>query len=143
MDFSSAARPAPVSATNVTIRSDVVAPRDSVPVDLAPEKAVQSARAGEAVHVEIRERSREQRRQDAREQAIAEKPQTQNFERRIVIEPKTRSVVLQKSDPNTGEVVETIPDEAALRQRVYAHVLAEARARQAEADRRDYFQRLA
>ena len=143
MDFASAARPAPVSATNVTMRGDVIAPRDSVPVDLAPEQAVQSAQAGEAVHVEIRARSREQRRQDAREEAAAETPRAQNVERRIVIEPKTRSVVLQKSDPVTGEVVETIPDEAALRQRVYAHVLAEARARQAEAERREYFQRLA
>lgn len=143
MDFSSAARPATVSATNVTMRGDVIAPRSSVPVDLPPEKAVQSAQAGEAVHVEVGERQQEQRRQDAREQYRTEQPRHENIERRIVIEPRTRSVVLQKSDPVTGEVVETIPDEAALRQRVYAHVLAEARARQAEAERREYFQRLA
>lgn len=140
MDFTNAVRPVTIGNAYAPQRADIVASQSGVAVELPPERTVQSAEAGDAVQVDLRARTREEHRQaaDRRQAGINEarqerRAQAETVERRLVIEPKTRSVVLQKSNSVTGEVVETIPDEATLRQRIYAHVLAEARAREAQA----------
>ena len=139
MDFSSATRPAPISATNATPRADILAARNSVPVDLPPEKTVQSAQAGDAVLFEIRTRTREesgeaaaQRRTGAdrqQEQLRADQLREGTVERRLVIDTRSRSIVLQEKDPDTGETISQLPDEALLKLRIYSRELTD-RARQ-------------
>lgn len=141
MDFTSATKPAPISATNVTPRSDVIATRDSVSVDLPPEKTVQSAQAGDAVLLEIRARTREENGQAAAERRIgtdrqqeqirSEQVRDDTLERRLTIEPRSRSIVLEKKDPDTGETVSQLPDETLLKLRIYSRELID-RARQAD-----------
>jgi hypothetical protein len=140
MDFSSATKPAPIGGVNVTPRADVVASQGSVAVELPPEKTVQSSQAGDAVLVEIRARTREENGQAAAErrigtdrqqdQARADQIKNDTLERRLIIEPRSRSIVLQKKDPDTGETVSQLPDETLLKLRIYSRELTE-RARQA------------
>lgn len=143
MDFSNATKPAPVSATNVTPRSDIIAARDSVSVDLPPEKTVQSAQAGDAVRLEIRPRTREENGQAAaerrigtdrqRDQARTEQTRNDSLERRLIIEPRTRDIVIEKTDPDTGETVSQLPDEALLKLRIYSRELTDRARLAAEA----------
>jgi hypothetical protein len=140
MDLSSATKPAPVSAVTAPPRADVVASQGSVKVELPPEKTVQSSQAGDAVLVEIRARTREENGQAAAErhigtdrqqdQARADQIKNDTLERRLVIEPRSRSIVLEKKDPDTGETVSQLPDEALLKLRIYSRELTD-RARQA------------
>jgi hypothetical protein len=121
MDFSGANRGAPVSGTPAVIRADVIATRNSVPVDLSPEKTVQSLKAGDAVRVDIQQK--DQRTQD---RATSDQQARQQASRdRLVIEPETKTVVLQRVDPQTGETVSQLPDETLLKLRIFSKQLAE------------------
>lgn len=140
MDFGNAPRMAAIGSVNLPARSDIVATQGSVSVDLPPEKTVQSASAGDAVRVEIRAQTRDEQnraaaerrstseRQDARR---ADQTINDSIERRLVIEPRTRSVVLQKKDTETGETISQLPDETLLKLRIYSRELAD---RAVEAD---------
>jgi len=44
---------------------------------------------------------------------------------RLVIEPRTRTVVLEKKDQKTGETVSQLPDETLLKLRIYSRELSE------------------
>lgn len=140
MDFGNAPKMAPVGGVNVTQRADVIATQGSVAVELPPEKTVQSAQAGDAVRVDVRAQDRDaqsraagQRRaaEDRRETLRAARNASEVIERRLVIDPQTRAIVLQKKNNETGEVVSQLPDETMLKLRAYSRELAE-RAREAE-----------
>ena len=53
------------------------------------------------------------------------------IERKLVIDPQTRAIVLQKKDLQTGETISQLPDETLLKLRAYSRELSE-RAREAE-----------
>ncbi|CAH1676020.1 conserved hypothetical protein [Hyphomicrobiales bacterium] len=123
MDFGNTSRiVAPTGAATIP-RADIVATRGSVPVELPPEQTVQSAPAGEALKLDIRQDPDSHPapplpRQDneASEQAQQEMlPKV--LDRSLSIDAATRTIILEKKDPDTGETVETLPDELALRAR--------------------------
>lgn len=139
MDFGNAPRTAPVGGLPVVSRAEVVATQGGVGVELAPEKTVQSAQAGEAISLDIRAQDRDARSRAAFEDrsAARQQQQAQNdveigdvFERRLVIDPSTRAVILQKKDRETGETIFQLPDETLLKLRIYSRELTE-RAREA------------
>lgn len=152
MDFGNAQKAQPVLGITLAPRADVIATQGSVKVELSPEKTVQSAKAGDAVQIDIRERSTrdaqaertQSRRDDAARQAETQRQQavTDTIERRLTIEPRTREIVLQKTDLETGETVETVPDEATLKFRRFARELAE-RSRATEDTTARYVERTA
>ena len=155
MDFGNASKLIPLGNNLVVPRSDVLATVGGVAVDLSPEKTVQSA--GDAVRVDIGrrdqrdlqqdvqdKRSETDRRQDqARRESDFRATSLQDvIERRLVIDPPTRTVVLQKTNVETGETVQTLPDEATLKLRRYSREIAE-RARLAEDATARYVERTA
>ncbi|MET3891559.1 hypothetical protein ABIE41_002635 [Bosea sp. OAE506] len=150
MDFGNAPRTAPVGGLPVVPRADVVATQGSVSVELPPEQTVQSAQAGEAVKLDLRAQERSARDLDARTRDLqtrasferrsaegqrqerqAEQDLDTAVDRRIVIEPRTRAIVMQERDPETGETISQLPDETMLKLRIYSRELAD-RARDAE-----------
>ena len=141
MDFGNAQKAQPVVGITLAPRADVIATQGSVKVELPPEQTVQSAKAGDAVRVDVRERSprdaqaerSQECRDDTARQAQPERQQSvgATIERKLTIEPKTREIVLQKKNLETGETVETVPDEATLKFRRFARELAD-RTRAAE-----------
>ncbi|BCB19167.1 hypothetical protein [Bosea sp. ANAM02] len=140
MDFGNAPRLAAVTAASPVSRSDVTAHAGSVAVDLPPEKTVQSASAGSAVNVEVRAETRDaqsradgERRARANAQNNREAVRTtdETVERKLIIDPQTRAIVLQKKDLQTGETISQLPDETLLKLRAYSRELSE-RARETE-----------
>jgi hypothetical protein len=158
MDFGNASKLIPLGNNLVVPRSEILATVGGVAVDLSPEKTVQSAQAGDAVRVDIRQRdARDVRQDDAGDKRIeTERRQGQArrdvdqraadlqdvIQRRLVIEPTTRTVVLQKRNLETGETVQTLPDETTLKLRRYSRELAE-RARLADDATARYVERTA
>lgn len=135
MDFGGANRSAPVSGTPAVIRADVIATRNSVPVELAPEKTVQSLKAGDAVRVDIQQKDqRSQQRASGDQQS-----RLQMARDRLVIEPETNTVVLERLDPDTGETVSQLPDETLLKLRIFSKQIAE-RAMDRKSEARPEFQ---
>lgn len=152
MDFGNAQKVQPVLGITLAPRADVIATQGSVKVELPPEQTVQSARAGDAVKVDIRERSprdvqterSQERRDDTARQAQTQLRQAvaDTIERKLTIEPKTRDIVLKKTNLETGETVETVPDEATLKFRRFARELAD-RTRAGEESTARYVERSA
>jgi len=143
MDFGNAPRLAPAPGVLAVSRSDVVAQPGSVAVELPPEKTVQSASAGVAVHVEVGAQARdaqsrangERRAYDAdRNGRSSNQVLDETVERKLVVDPRTRSVILQKKNRETGETVSQLPDETLIKMRLYTRQLAE-RQRQAQESR--------
>lgn len=148
MDFGGAPRISAVGAAQLAPRSDSVSPAGSTRAELPAEKTVQSAAAGEALQLDIRARSEDARRQDAsrapsreasakddgrgRDAASVLQDMRKTIDRRLVIDQKTNSIVLEKTDRDTGETVEQLPDEAMLKLRALSRELIE-RAREAAA----------
>lgn len=139
MDFGNAPRLAAVIGPPPVSRADVTAQAGSVAVDLPPEKTVQSAPAGSAVNVEVRAETRDaQNRADGERRArandqnnrAATRTADDTVERKLIIDPQTRAIVLQKKDLQTGETISQLPDETLLKLRAYARELGE-RAREA------------
>ncbi|WNJ92540.1 hypothetical protein [Bosea sp. 685] len=125
MDLGNTPRVTGVAGVNIIPRSDVVAAKGSVTVDLPPEQTVQSA--GEAVRIEIRTQDRKTQTSADRSAANRQSEQASRdvIESHLYIEPLTRSLVLQKKNMQTGETTEQVPDEATLKLRVYNRQLAE------------------
>ncbi|WP_293807518.1 flagellar protein FlaG [uncultured Bosea sp.] len=139
MDFGNAPKLAAVIGPPPVSRADVTAQADSIAVELPPEKTVQSASAGSAVNVEVRAEARDaqsradgERRAQANDQNSRQAARTANetVERKLIIDPQTRAIVLQKKDPETGETISQLPDETLLKLRAYSRELSE-RAREA------------
>ena len=140
MEFGNAPRIVAAPGAPAVTRSDVTAQPGSVPVDLPPEKTVQSASAGAAVNVEVRAEARDaQSRANGERRALindqngraANRTVDETVERKLIIDPQTRAIVLQKKDRETGETVSQLPDETLLKLRAYSRELTE-RAREAE-----------
>lgn len=142
MDFGSPTKASAVGVFTAAARTDAAATRGSIPVDLPPAQTVQSANAGEAVRLDLKARSEQAARDEAaRNQGNAEKQARRQreqalrdvIERRMVIDPRTRTVVYQKKNTATGETISQLPDETMLKLRLYSRELTE-RARQADAE---------
>jgi len=140
MDFGAAPRTFATTPVQAAVRTDISIQAGSTPVELAAEKTVQSATAGEAVRLDIRGRANERRqeqtqqRQGRRDDAAARRNLDEQHEqadarditeRRLVIDQTTRSIVLQKKDPDTGETIEQLPDETMLKLRAFSRNLIE------------------
>ncbi len=156
MDFGATPKTFATGAVQATIRTDISVQNGATPVELPPEKTVRSVAAGEPVQLDIRARA-EERRSDAQRQQSTQDEATQQrrfdeqrrqqelrdvIERRLDIEPKTRSVILRKTNRDTGEVVEQLPDETLLKLRIWSREIIE-RNRDAEAARSHEVERLA
>jgi flagellar protein FlaG len=156
MDFGATPKTFATGAVQATIRTDISVQNGATPVELPPEKTVRSVAAGEPVQLDIRARA-EERRSDAQRQQSTQDEATQQrrfdeqrrqqelrdvIERRLDIEPKTRSVILRKTNRDTGEVVEQLPDETLLKLRIWSREIIE-RNRDAEASRSHEVERLA
>ena len=146
MDFGGAPRTIATGAMQAAVRTDIAIQPGSAPVELPAEKTVQSAAAGEAVKLDIRARADEKRQEQAQhrqsqddavnrertEAAYQKQERREAVDRRLVIDAKTHSIVLQKTDPDTGETVEQLPDETMLKLRALSRDLME-RARETAA----------
>ena len=124
MEFGNAFRPAVAGIHIVSARPDA-AVSGAVPVELPPEQTVQSASAGEPVIIDIRQRQAAGSGAEPQREGPPEPEDDGAAERRLSIDPETRSVVLQTRDPDTGETVVTVPDEALLKLRQYSRALVE------------------
>ena len=139
MDFGGAPRTIATGAAQATVRTDIAIQPGSAPVELPPEKTVQSAAAGEALQLDIRARADEKRQEQAQyrqnqddavnrertEAAYQKQERREAVDRRLVIDAKTHSIVLQKTDPDTGETVEQLPDETMLKLRALSRDMME------------------
>ncbi|MGE7472746.1 hypothetical protein ACQKLX_25185 [Bosea sp. NPDC003192] len=156
MDFGATPKTFATGAVQATIRTDISVQNGAAPVELPPEKTVRSIAAGEPVQLDIRARA-EERRSDAQRQQSQQDDTAQQrrfdeqrrqqelrdvIERRLDIDPKTRSVILRKTNRDTGEVVEQLPDETLLKLRIWSREIIE-RNREAEAPRNHEVERLA
>src|SRR5215210_9066125 len=112
MDTGSIAKPAPGSAYNAPHRTDALVASGAVRTELPPEAAVQQVGEIEAVRFEPSDGARARAALDAALRDV--------IDRRIMIEPKTREVVYQTIDRESGEVIRQLPDQAMLRLRVYS-----------------------
>lgn len=139
MDFGNVPKVATSAGAPAVARADVTAQPGSVAVDLPPEKTVQSAPAGDAVHVDVRAQERDARSRAAGERRSFEREQIgreagktldETIERKLVVDPRTRALVLQKKNRETGETIFQLPDEATLKLRAYSRELTD-RAREA------------
>ncbi len=117
MESGSITRPALVAATNAPQRADTLAAAGATKTDLSPEVAVQQVDAIEAVRFEPSD--------GASARAALDKALRETIDRRITIDPKTREVIYQTVNEDTGEVVRQIPDEAMMRLRAYAREMRE------------------
>lgn len=156
MDFGATPKTFATGAVQAAIRTDISVQNGATPVELPPEKTVRSVPAGEPVQLDIRARA-EERRSDAQRQQSQQDDTAQQrrfdeqrrqqelrdvIERRLDIDPKTRSVILRKTNRDTGEVVEQLPDETLLKLRTWSREILE-RSREAEASRSHEVERLA
>jgi uncharacterized FlaG/YvyC family protein len=123
MEVGSIARTPAPSAANAPQRADTLAASSAVKTELKPEAAVQQVREVEAPRFDP---TNETASRAALDQVVRE-----TISRRIVLEPKTREVLFQTVNEETGEVVRQVPDEALLRLRAYAR---EMRAKDSGAD---------
>jgi flagellar protein FlaG len=108
---------APPPASNAPQRIETFTTAGAAKTELRPESSVQQVRDGEAVQVAISD--------DAGRRAAVEAALRETIERRIEIDPKTREVVYQTVDRESGEVVRQVPDQALLRLRAYARAMRE------------------
>lgn len=147
MDFGTPAKAPTIGSAAPPPRADIVATRGSISVELPPEKTVQSARAGDAVKLDVRAQDRDADTDAPERQQVAAKLQSEPnlrdvIQRRLLIEPETRTIVLRKTNTQTGETTELVPDEATLKLRLYNRQLAE-RARAASEISSRYIERSA
>ena len=139
MDFGATPKTFATGAVQATIRTDISVQNGAAPVELPPEKTVRSISAGEPVQLDIRARA-EERRADAQRQETTQDETAQQrrfdeqrgrqnlrevIDRRIEVDPKTRAIVLRKTDRDTGEVVEQLPDETMLKLRALSREMIE------------------
>ena len=139
MDFGATPKTFATGAVQATIRTDISAQNGATPVELPPEKTVRSIAAGEPVQLDIRARADERRSDAQRQQSTQDDTAQQRrfdeqrrqyelrdvIERRLDIDPKTRSVILRKTNRDTGEVVEQLPDETLLKLRALSREIIE------------------
>ena len=117
MDMGSIAKPAAAAALNVPQRVNMPASAGAVKTELAPEASVQQVSEAAAVRFDPSNGAQARAALDAAIRDLVE--------RHIEIEPKTREVVYQTVDKESGEVIRQVPDQALLRLRTYAREMRE------------------
>jgi flagellar protein FlaG len=117
MDTGSIAKPAAVAALNAPQRVNTPASAGAVKTELAPEASVQQVSEAAAVRFDPSSGAQARAALDAAIRDV--------IERHIEIEPKTREVVYQTVDRESGEVIRQVPDQALLRLRAYAREMRE------------------
>lgn len=115
MEIGSTTRSSAPPASNAPQRTETFTTAGAAKTELAPEASVQPV--SEAVRVDLTD--------GAAARAAVERTLRETIERRIEIDPKTREVVYQTVDRQTGEVVRQVPDQALLRLRAYAREMRE------------------
>jgi hypothetical protein len=111
--------PAPTAPTTPP-RADVLHATGAVKSELAPHEAVQQVGESEAVVFDAAR---------AAPGAALDAVLSEFIRQNIEIDPKTREVVFQVVDRESGRVIRQTPDEATLRLRAYARELREAQDR--------------
>lgn len=99
-------------------RAETLETAGAVSTELPPDRAVQQAGDAQPVRFEASRELASRAALDAAVQGM--------IKRRLEIDPKTREVVFQAVDRETGEVVRQIPEEAILKIRAYAREMREA-----------------
>jgi flagellar protein FlaG len=117
MDTGSIAKPATVAALNAPQRVNTPASAGAVKTELAPEASVQQVPEAAAVRFDPSNGAQARAALDAAIRDLVE--------RHIEIDPKTREVVYQTVDKESGEVIRQVPDQALLRLRAYAREMRE------------------
>ena len=117
MEIGSTLKPNALTAANVPQRTETFTTSGATKTELPPEASVQQVAQSEAVHVDLTD--------GAAARAAVERALRETIERRIEIDPKTREVVYQTVDRQSGEVVRQVPDQALLRLRAYAREMRE------------------
>jgi flagellar protein FlaG len=117
MDSGAIASPGTIAAPAAPQRAETLASAGAVRTELPPEAAVQQADAPATVRFDPSDGSLERAALDEALQRV--------IHRRIVIDPKTREVVDQRVDSETGEVIRQVPDEAILKMRAFAREMRE------------------
>jgi hypothetical protein len=117
MDSGAIARPSTIAAPAAPQRAETLASAGAVRTELPPEAAVQQI--GETATVRLDPSD------GAAERAALDEALQQVIRRRIIIDPKTREIIHQRVNEETGEVVRQIPDEAILKLRAFAREMRE------------------
>ena len=117
MDTGGIAKIPAVTAPTAPARADALHSSPGVSTELAPESAVQQARESEAVRFDPTRTA---------PGAVLDAALSEFIKRNIEIDPKTREVVFQIVDKETGDVIRQAPDEAILRLRAYVRELRAA-----------------
>jgi uncharacterized FlaG/YvyC family protein len=137
MDFGATPRSPATGAVQATIRTDIAVSAGASPVELPAEKTVRSVAAGDPVQLDIRARAEQQRKDDlqrrqadqdgdARQRRFDERRELREvIDRRLEVDPKTRAIVLRKTNRETGEVVDQLPDETLLKLRALSREIIE------------------
>lgn len=147
MDVGGVARLPGSGPVQVAHRTDISVSAGTTRVDLPVEKTVQSPAAGQPLqldlaarrngrrHEETREAAARATQSEDREEASAREALREVIERRLDIDPRTRSIVIRETNRDTGETVTQIPDETILKLRAFSRDLME-RARESETETR-------
>ena len=117
MEIGSTLKPNAPTASNLPQRTETFTTSGATKTELPPEASVQQVAQSEAVRVDLTD--------GAAARAAVERALRETIERRIEIDPKTREVVYQTVDRQSGEVVRQVPDQALLRLRAYAREMRE------------------
>lgn len=112
MDFSNVAKP-PAGAPVATVqRADPAGPsRPVAKTELSPDKAVSQVAPPDAVKLDTSP--------GAADRAALEAVIARALEKRLEVDASSKAVVFRAEDPKTGEVVDQIPSEQALKLRAY------------------------
>lgn len=131
MEIGSTSRPPSLSAATAPPRHETLVSAGAIRTELKPEDAVQQPAEVSPVRLELS--------QNAESRAAIDRALRETIDRRIDIDPKTREVVFQTIDRESGEVIRQVPDEVLMRMRAYAREMRE----QAAADQVRQIERLA
>jgi uncharacterized FlaG/YvyC family protein len=117
MDTGGIAKIPAVTAPTAPARADALQSAQGVATELAPDAAVQQVGESEAVRFDPSRTA---------PGAALDAALSEFIKRNIEIDPKTREVVFQVIDRETGDVIRQTPDEAILRLRAYMRELRAA-----------------
>ena len=121
MDTGQISKPVAPAAPVTPARADHLVAAGAVKTELAPEAAVQQVGETPAVQVAARDA--------AHFRASVEAVLRDVIDRNLLVDPRTRELVFQSVNKETGEVVRQLPDESILRLREYVGKMIDAEER--------------
>jgi uncharacterized FlaG/YvyC family protein len=121
MDTGQISKPVAPAPPVTPVRADQLVAAGAVKTELAPESAVQQA--GEAPAVQFAPH------EGADFRASLESALRDVIDRNLLVDPRSRELVFQSVNKETGEVVRQLPDEAILRLRDYLGKMIDAEER--------------